>query len=88
MAAKKSTRREKKASRGTKARARKVAMVRKRLAGFEKSVAKEFLGPIERAGESVVDAARRLWLSAESLLATRGGSRRKPKRKTRIKASR
>jgi hypothetical protein len=84
MAAKKSKRREKKAASSKKAPARKAAVGRKRVTGFEKRIAKELLGPIERAGESVVVAARRLWLSAESLLATRGGSRRKPKRKTRI----
>ena len=80
MAARKTKRREKKAARSKKTSVRKAAVGRKRLRGFEKHVAKELLGSIERTGESVVVAARRLWLSAESVIAAQGASRRKPRR--------
>jgi hypothetical protein len=88
MAAKKSMRRAKKVTSSKKAPARNAAKARERVTAFEKRVAKELLGPIERAGESAVGAARRLWLSAESLLAKRDGSTRKSRRKTGTKASR
>jgi hypothetical protein len=88
MAARKPKRRHKKVARGSKTPARKVAAVHKRAVSLQKRVAKEILGPVERVGESVVVAARRLWLSADSLLSTRGGSGRRPKRKTRPMVSR
>ena len=89
MAAKKTKRREKKAVSGKKAPARKVAMGRKRVAGFKKHVTKELaLGPIERVGENLVHAARRLWLSAESLVTSQVASVRRSVRKVRTKVSR
>ena len=88
MAARKPKRLHEKVTRARKVPARKVPAVRKRAVSLRKRVAKELLGSIEKAGESVVVAARHLWLSAEGLLPTRGGSTRKPRRKTRIKASR
>jgi hypothetical protein len=49
--------------------------------GFRKAAAKELtLGPLERAGESIVDAARRLWLSAQSLVTSPRVTRRKSRR--------
>ena len=69
MAARKSKRREKKAANSKKVPAQKLAMGRKRAAGLKKHGAKQrSLSSLGRAGEATVDAARRLWLSAESLL--------------------
>jgi hypothetical protein len=88
MAAKKAKRRKKKAASGKKVPARKLAMGRKRAAGSKKHVAKELvLGPLERAGEATVDAARRLWLSAESLVTSQVTSLRRSARKARAKVS-
>jgi hypothetical protein len=53
----------------TKKRAMGVA----KLTGFRKAAAKELTeGPLEKSGESIVDAARRLWLSAQSLVTSLG----------------
>ena len=85
MAARKVRRRAKKAARKNPP-ARKAAG-RKTVAGFGKHAAKELaLGPLERAGESLVDAARRLWLSAGSLVAS--GSLRRSTRRAKAKDSR
>ena len=88
MATKNTKRREKKAASSKKATARKVATGRKRVGGPNKRAAKKHaLGPIERAGEDVVNAARRLWLSAESVVTSRVASVRKSVRKARAKVS-
>ena len=60
MAAKKVRHRAKKAASNKKPHARKAAVRHRRMAA--KGLA---LGPLDRPGESVVDAARRRWLSAE-----------------------
>jgi hypothetical protein len=89
MPAKKAKRREKKAASSKKAPARKATMGRKRVSGFKKQVAKELtVSPFERAGEATVDAARRLWLSAESLVTSQVVSLRRSVRKVRTKVSR
>ena len=88
MTAKKSVRREKRAAHGKKAPARKVPMGRKRLVAFEKHVARELLGPIESAGESVVVAARRLWLSAGYVVTARAAAPNRSMRKARTRVSR
>jgi hypothetical protein len=52
--------------------------------GFGEHVARELtLDPLQRPGESVVDAARRLWLSAQSLVTSPGVTRRKSRREGR-----
>jgi hypothetical protein len=89
MAAKKTKHREKKAASSKEAPARKVAMGRNRAAGFGKHAAKELsLAPLERPGETVADAARRLWLSAESSVTSQVPSIRGSVRKARTKGSR
>jgi hypothetical protein len=89
MAAKKTKRREKKAASSKKAAARKVAMGRKRASGFGRRAAKELsLGRLERPGETVAAAARRLWLSAESLVTSQVASVLRSVRKARTKVSR
>ena len=84
MAARKAKRQGKKAANSKKAPARKAATGRKRAAGLKKQVA----SPPERAGEVTVDAARRLWLSAESLVTSQVASPRRSVRKARTKVSR
>jgi len=77
MAAKKTKRREKKGA------------SRKKVAVLEKRAAKRLaVGPMERADEGIVAAARRLWLEADSLRTARGASTRKPGRKGKAKLSR
>ena len=41
-------------------------------------------GAPERPGESIVDAARRLWLSAQSLITASGETRRKSRREGKV----
>jgi hypothetical protein len=83
MPARKQRRRSKKVTSRKPTPAKKSVMADRKVARSKKEAAKELvLGPLERAGESIADAARRLWLSAESLVASRGGSGRKGKAKT------
>jgi hypothetical protein len=80
MAAKKIKRR------AVKAPAPKAAVGRKKVVAFKRHSARKLaLGPLERAGEATVDAARRLWLEAESLVTSRTASLRKSIRKANAK---
>ena len=49
-----------------------------------KAAVRELTLPLEKPGEIVVDAARRLWLSAQSLVTSPGATRRKPGRTGRV----
>ena len=82
-------RRKKKAASGKEAPAQKAVMTRKRAAELKKRTAKKLaLGPMERADYGLVNAARRLWLSAESMATPQVAPPRKPTRKTRTRVSR
>jgi hypothetical protein len=87
MPARKRKGRSKKVRSRKSAPPQKSAREQRKVPRFKKMAAKELvLGPLEKAGGSIVDAARRLWLSAGSLVASgvrsTGGSRRKGKAKT------
>ena len=55
------------------------------LTSFRRADSKELtLGAPSRADQSVVDAARRLWLSAQSLVTAPGVTRRKSRREEKV----
>jgi hypothetical protein len=65
-----------------RARGRTTGVIKTRKQGFGKLVARE-LFLLEVPGESMVDAARRLWLTAQSLVTA---SASPPRRKSKGKA--
>ena len=61
-----------------------VAKKTKRASSKAKAAPKELTLPLEKPGDIVVDDARRLWLSAHSLVTSPGATRRKPGRKGKV----
>jgi hypothetical protein len=88
MAAKRAGRRRNKTTR-TKKVPQKVSTGRRKVATFKKHTANKLsLGSIEEAGDAAIAAARRLWLSAESLVGSQVSSLRRSAHKARSKLSR
>jgi len=85
MAAKKAKRVSSKGTAGKHVSRKERGMGVADLTSFRKAASKALtLGPLPRPDESVVDAARRLWLSAQSLVTAPGVTRRKSRREGKV----
>ena len=65
-----------------------VAKKTKRASSKAKAAPKELTLPLEKPGDIVVDAARRLWLSAHSLVTSPGVTHAKSRRQGKVSRSR
>lgn len=83
MAAKKARNRAKKsaARRHTATKKPKAGEATAEVTRLSQQAAKELSTGLERAGDTLVDAARRLWLSAQSLVRAPAKRREKPARR-------
>jgi hypothetical protein len=89
MSARKRKGRSRKATSRSSAPTQKSALGGRSVARSKKMAAKELvLGPLQKPGQSIVDAARRLWLSAETMIAQGVRSTGRLRRKRRAKTPR
>jgi hypothetical protein len=85
MAAKKAKRASSKVTASKDVSRKKRGMGVADLTSFRKAASNELtLGPFPRADQSVVDAARRLWFSAQSLVTAPGVTFRKSRREGKV----